>query len=132
MEEAAWDADAGCWLPGPEVCISQVYTVQIDTDGLYDISIPIVDECECAAMNNYFLLSCHFPQLFPAAQRPDLVTDEFPVGCTTWNDFGFGWMDVIASFGWPGEILMWGDAACCELPVADAPNSWGRVKSLYR
>jgi hypothetical protein len=132
LEEAVWNDLAGCWYPGPEVCTSEVHTVQIDTAGVWDIGIPIGDQCPCASKHYQYLLSFHIVTQFPPTQRPDATSDEFPVGCTSWNDLGFGWMDVVQEFGWPGEILIWGDVECCELPVQSETDSWGTVKSLYR
>lgn len=132
LEEAVWDDLLGCYYPGPETCTSLVYTVDITTDGLYDISIPIYDECECAYMDYWYFLSFHFVTTFDSAMRPDLIADDFPLGCRSWNDYGFGWQDLVNDFGWPGEILMWGDVICCEFPVATEPETWGGVKNLYK
>jgi hypothetical protein len=132
LEEAVWDDLISCYFPGAELCTSLVYTVQIDAEGMYDISLPIFEQCQCAAMGFWYFLSFHFVSEFSAAGRPDLVADNAPLECHSWNDYGFGWQDLVHDFGWPGEILMYADVACCEIPVAAEPGTWGSVKSLYR
>jgi len=132
LEEAVWDDLSGCYLPGAELCTSLVYTVQIDAEGLFDISLPILEQCQCAAIGFWYFLSFHFVSEFGASGRPDLVADGMPLGCRSWNDYGFGWQDLVSDFDWPGEILMYADAACCEIPVSAEPGTWGSVKSLYR
>ena len=132
LEEAVWDDMSGCYLPGTELCISPVYTVQIDAEGLYDISLPIFEQCQCAAVEFWYFLSFHFVSEFATTGRPDLVADDLPLGCHSWNDYGFGWQDLVNEFGWPGELLMYADVACCEIPVPAKPDTWGGVKILYR
>jgi len=132
LEEAVFDEVSGCWLPGAEVCASPVYSVTIETAGLYDISLPIGDTCECADMRYIYLLSYHFMTAFPAGMEPDAVSDDIPTSCISYNDFGSGWLDLVTDFGWPGNIIMYADADCCEFPVSDEGSTWGGVKNLYR
>ena len=132
LEEAVWDDLVGCYYPGVALCTSQTYTVEIETAGLYDISLPIFDECACAAKGFWYFLAFRFESTFGSTARPDLMADDVPLGCYSWNDYGFGWQDLVVDFGWPGEIMMYADAACCEFPVAAEPRTWGGVKSLYR
>jgi len=137
LEDALWDGV--CWVPGIEDCVSPVYSVTIDTDGLYDISLPIYDACDCAYFFSpvtcqpfYYFLSFHFPNAFPTGMEPDVVTDDFPLGCTSYNDFGSGWLDLVTEYSFPGELMIWADVACCDNPVGDGACSWGKIKNLYR
>ena len=79
LEEAAWDGGSGCWIPGPEICVSPVIPVTIDTPGLYDISIPIYDQCPCASRRYMYLLSFPLVSSFPTNGRPDLLADDTPL-----------------------------------------------------
>ena len=132
LEDALWDGQRQCWVPGIEDCRSDIYTVTIDAPGTYDIAIPI--NCECAYMFDptgmpyWYLLSMHFPELFTA----NLITDNFSVPCYSWNNWGAGWFDLVAEGELPGGIIMWGDVVCCDDPVAVEKRSWGDIKSLFR
>jgi len=132
LEDAWWDDALQCWVPGEEDCRSDIFTVTIDAPGTYDIGIQI--NCECAYMFDplgmpyWYMLSMHFPELFTA----NLITDDFPVPCYSWNNWGSGWYDLVVDAGFPGGILMWGDVLCCDDPVAVEETSWGDIKSLFR
>ena len=131
LEDALWDDVLQCWVPGIEDCRSDVFTVTIDVPGTYDIAIPI--NCECAYMTDptgapyWYMLSFHFPELFTA----NLITDDFPMPCYSWNNWGAGWVDLFTQ-GFPGGVVMWGDVDCCTDPVAIEERSWGDIKSLFR
>jgi len=128
--ETVFDVDAGCELPGPEICTSPLYTVSITTAGLYDISIPLNTEtCACAYFGYKYAVSMNIVTAF--ASSPDAVSDEFPVGCTSSNDYGSGWLDL-QSFGWSGEVNIYADILCCGPAVPNEDRSWGDVKSLFR
>ena len=130
FEEAAWDEVLGCWVPGPEVCVSPAYTVTIDDPGFYDISLPMtLGACPCAYFGYWYGVSFNFISAFD--NRPDLVTDDIPVGCVSWNDYGAGWMDLL-DFGMPGEASIYADIICCENPVSADSRSFGDVKALFR
>ncbi|MFH1845805.1 MAG: hypothetical protein ABIF77_21690 [bacterium] len=118
-----------CDSPLYEYCVSDVYSITIDTPGLYDLALPVT--CDCAFVNYVYFLTFHFLTPFGEAQRPDLVTDDVPRECVSFNDYGAGWEDL-NGYGFPGSIVMYADAACCEQPVNETPSTWGGVKSLYR
>ena len=130
FEEALWDATLGCWVPGPEICVSPVYTVFIPGPGLYNISLPMTPgSCPCAYFGYWYGISYHFVTAFDG--RPDLITDNVPVGCVSWNDFGMGWEDL-QGYGLPGEISMYADIICCEDPVSTDSKTFGDLKALFR
>ncbi len=126
---AVWDVATGCWQPGPPICATDVTELTVTSAGLYDIALP-VDNCGCMEMVHQYSISYNFVSTF--ASNPDIVTDQFPSSCTSWNDYGLGWYDLVSDFGYPGNVLMWADSACCESPIANGKESWGGVKSLYR
>lgn len=121
---------AGCAAPTAEVCTSPVYQVGITNPGLYDIALPL-GTCACAYFDYDYAVTINFPDAFPATMRPDAVTDNVPVGCTSYNDYGSGWSDL-NTLGFPGELVMFADIICCEPAVPDGEQSWGSLKSLYR
>lgn len=132
LEDALWDEAYGCWSPGIEDCQSEVFSFSIEEPGMYDIALPI--DCACAYMTNpddqpyWYLLGIMFPQPFAA----NLITDDFPEACNSWNDWGAGWFDLVGDFDFPGGLMMWGDVTCCTDPVEVEDKSWGNIKSLYR
>lgn len=128
--ETVFNEEAGCEMPGAEICRSPTYTIDIVDLGLYDISIPMDSEnCGCAYFDYKYAVSMNFETAF--ANTPDGVADAFPVGCTSWNDYGGGWLDL-QSFGWPGENIIFADIVCCAPAVPTEDRSWGDVKSLFR
>ncbi len=95
---------------------------------LYDLGLP-TPECECAGMNYQYSLSYVFPDALTS--NPDVITDQYPEPCASWNDYGLGWYDLVADFGYPGSLMTWADVSCCQSPVGNADETWGGVKSLY-
>lgn len=126
---AVWNADSGRWEPGPAICSGPVTGIDITAPGLYDIVLPM-ESCGCMELVHRYAISYTFEGFF--SSPPDVVTDNLPQPGTSWNDYGLGWYDLVVDFGYPGNLLMWADATCCESPVGDEPASWGTVKSLYR
>lgn len=130
--EALFDETAQCFVPGVQNCESASYTVTIDNPGLYDISLPIdPTSCPCAFFDYEYAVYFNILTAFAATGRPDIVTDDVPVGCVSWNDYGAGWEDL-QGYGLPGETIMFADVVCCETPVPNEDQTWGGVKSLYR
>lgn len=132
LADANYDPTTGCYTPWWHVCTSLTYSITIEEPGMYDVSIPLYEQCDCADLNYRFLLSWHFVTEFDPDKRPDAVADDSPIGCYSWNNYGTGWQDLVLDEGWPGEILMYADIFCCDDPVASEPTTWGGVKSLYR
>lgn len=131
FEEAIWDDGLQCFYPGPEICVSSAYTITIDTPGLYNISLPMDTACACAHFGYWYGISFEFLTAFASGMEPDIVTDATPVGCTSWNDYGAGWIDVL-DFGFPGEISLSAEIACCNNPVPVDESSWGDIKAMFR
>jgi hypothetical protein len=131
FEEAVWDEALGCFVPGAAICVSPDYTITIDVAGLYNISLPLSTACACAEFGYTYGIGFEFITSFPDTARPDLVTDQTPVGCTSYNDYGLGWEDLY-SFGFPGEIIMNAEIVCCDNPVPVEKSTWGEIKSMFR
>lgn len=131
FEEALWDPTLQCFVPGPAYCVSSTYTVTITDPGLYNISLPMDTACACAYFGYWYGISFEFLSGFPSGMEPDIVTDNLPVGCTSWNDYGVGWIDT-QDFGFPGEISLSAEIACCPNPVSEDKSSWGDIKAMFR
>lgn len=129
FEETLWDDAMGCFVPGPVICVSPLYTVTITNAGMYDIALPMAQGCPCAMFGYKYGISMNFPDPIPT--HPDAITDNFPVGCTSWNDYGTGWYDL-HTLNFPGELKMFADILCCENPVDTEGTTWGGVKTLFR
>jgi hypothetical protein len=132
FEEAAWDDQLGCWVPGPEICVSSSYSITINQPGGYLLTLPMDTACACAAFGYWYGISFEFLTAFNSGMEPDLITDNYPVGCTSWNDYGAGWEDLVTGFGFPGEIIMYADMTCCPDPVPAERDTWGSIKSMFR
>jgi hypothetical protein len=131
LEDAIFPDGPACPKPGPEDCLGGPYQVNLPGAGLWNINLPIT--CGCAFLDYTYLLSVHFQSLSCTdGTVPDLVTDNFPTVCTSWNNYGTGWTDIVRSFGFPGNLMMWADAQCCEPPVGTGTKSWGAIKGLFR
>jgi len=139
LEDAVWNGD--CWIPGNEICTSQVYNLQLDTEGVYDLSVPLAGACDCAGMDSHYFVTFYFPDEFPnETVRPNLVTDEYPQGCISYNDWGEGPYDLVNYFGTAGEVCIWAEVsdAICDTPAITelveywAPAVFQDITSPYR
>jgi len=118
-----------CPFPGPEECASDLYQVVLGQAALYDIALAI--NCGCLCVDGTYLLSVWFESCTSGAGL-ELVTDEFPSPCTSWNNWGLGWEDLVTGFGFPGNLIIFADAVCCASPSAVERTTWGTVKETYR
>ena len=125
----AWNSDTGRWEPGPAVCTGPETVIEIETAGLHDVTLPL-SSCGCMEMVHSYAISYTFVDFL--SSQPDLVTDNQPTAGTSWNDYGLGWFDLVSDFAYPGNIIIWAEADCCETPVSDEAMSWGELKSRYR
>jgi hypothetical protein len=97
--------------PGTELCNSGSFNVNFPDAGIWDVGIPIT--CDCLSKDQLYLLG--FEYVSSSCQpEPDLVIDATPTVCTSWNDFGSGWLDLVTTFGFPGNLVLYADADCCE------------------
>ncbi|MFH1680813.1 MAG: hypothetical protein ABIH26_09230 [Candidatus Eisenbacteria bacterium] len=131
VEEAVYPNDPDCPEPGPELCNSGLYSVTIPQAGLWNIGLPI--SCPCMGMDDLYLLSFHIEDVGPETYgtMPDLVTDNSPAACTSWNNYGNGWDDLYEVYGFPGQLSFYADATCCEATGTEE-SSWGSIKKRYR
>jgi hypothetical protein len=124
------DLDPACpgRSPGLEKCNSGLFSVSLPAGGLWDVALPI--QCDCFLIDQLYLLSFEYVSS-SCLPEPDLITDGLPTVCTSWNNFGAGWLDLVTTFGFPGNLLFYADADCCDFPIPVDPKSWGAIKALY-
>jgi hypothetical protein len=130
LEQAMWNEETQCWEPGPELCVSQTYTITIEYGGWNAIEIPMYDECECVCMDAWYFLSVHFPEPVPEAVLGlgDAVDD-----CVAYLNTGSGWMDWNEAFPTVGGCFdLHGGAYCCDSPSPTRGGTWGDIKGLFR
>ena len=125
------DGDPDCFVPGNAYCGGPDFQISIPAAGLWDIALPV--NCACADSDYPFALKVVFAALSCTdGSVPDLVTDDFPAVCISYNDVGAGWQDLVADYGFPGNLMIWADAECCADPVEAESKTWGGLKDLYR
>jgi hypothetical protein len=126
VEEVVYPNGPDCPEPGEVSCASSLYQVNLTSAGGWILNIPI--ECACLTFEKEYMLGVYFQS---ATCAIDIVTDNAPSNCTSWNDWGSGWKDLVAVYGFPGNLRIWAGATCCEPPVPVEAKSWGVIKSLY-
>jgi hypothetical protein len=130
--EEADVTDPSCPQPGPVMCATGLFNVNITGAGLWDIALPIT--CGCLTMERLYLLSFYLESVSCGdGTVPDLITDAGPPTlCTNWNNYGTGWIDLVAQYAtWPGQLVFYADAECCSPPVPVEDSTWGAIKALF-
>jgi len=126
----AVDGGNGCLVPGAEIAVSDVYTINGLTELQYlDIEIPI--DGPCATTGDALFLAVYFlndndSQFFGIPISDGAMT------CYNYNDFGSGYIDVVTDYGFGGNLLMWADIECCSEAVSNEASTLDNIKSLYR
>ena len=132
LGSAVYADEAGCFVPGPVECYGAAYSITIDAEGTYNISVPLV--CECAFLYDstgapyQYYVAMNYGDTFSAS----VVSDGVQASCSTFNDYGLGYEDLEPYFTSYGNVNLWGDANCCDTPVATETKTWGAVKGLFR
>lgn len=133
VQVAVLDAEtdgAGCLSPGAEITASAVYNITgIPSLDYYDIAIPI--NGPCATVDDAQFLAVYFLDDNGGNLVGIPVSDPANT-CFDYNDWGSGWIDIVDSLGFGGDILIWADMECCAEPVANEETSFGSIKSLFR
>jgi len=119
-----------CPIPGLFDCMSNNFTVNLTGAGVWDINVPV--NCPCADVTYLSAIGVEIVEYrCEVPLDPSLITDNFPVNCTSWNDYGAGMVDLVGEAGFPGNLLLFADVECCEPSIGIEDGSWGRVKGLY-
>ncbi len=123
------DDPYGCPRPGVTLAWSPIHNIQdIEVFGYYEITIPC--DFPCAAMDEPFLITVDF--LYGDADRVIIVGGGDAETCVNYNDWGQGWVDLVADIGFLDGLTIWAESECCYTPIGTETSSWGSVKSLYR
>jgi len=126
----AVDGGSGCLVPGAEIATSDVYTINGLTElGYVDIEIPI--EGPCATTGDALFLAVNFLN-DNDSQFFGIPISDGPVNCFNYNEFGSGYIDVVADYGVGGNLLIWADLECCAQAVSNEASTMDSIKSLYR
>lgn len=121
---------AGCLSPGVEIAVSAAYTFNaIPELGYYDIAIPITSPC--ATVGDAQFIALYFLN-DNDGQFLGIPISDPPNACFGYNDYGAGYEDLVADYGFAGDILIWADMECCADPVSTESSTFGNVKSLFR
>jgi hypothetical protein len=92
--------DPACPKPGSDICVSPTYNISIPAAGYYLITLPLEDLC--CVYGPYF---AEF-YIIGAVNLPDAISDDAPLDCHSYNDWGYGWRDLVVSQGWPGCVQL--------------------------
>jgi hypothetical protein len=115
-------------LPGQVICAPVGYTLTAPSLGLWDFSMAL--DAGCCITTKAFL-KIDFLGAGTCTTLPKLVTTDGCEPCVSWNGYPPSYMDELCDVGFPGNLNMYVDAACCDV-VPVQGNTWGRLKTLYR
>jgi len=119
----------GCLTPGEMLAISLPRRIRdIAAAGVYDVAVPCDFVC-AEAGEDYFLVLDFVSGVAPGL---DLVGGGTGAGCTTWNDWGNGWVDLVGSMGFLHDLTIWADLDCCFQAIRGEAGTWGGIKAIYR
>jgi len=104
--------DGGCAKPGDEIfCQSGAFTIGYPGPGTYLVSLPLPP---CAPLPpGPFFVSMEY--IGPVCGSVQVVTDDSPEACNSYNDWGEGWVDLVADYGFPGKLTLFADVECASL-----------------
>jgi hypothetical protein len=129
LAHADLDPTEGQYVPGPFICEGPEAVFHIEEPGLYVITVPMQDACECQLFDDHYFLVMRFLTPFEA----NLPIDDQPQPGIVYNDKGAGWVDMFdLSKTAGGKVIIWGDTVCCTHSVGNEAGSWSGIKSLYR
>ncbi len=102
------DWDGGCAVPSDNVvCSSPSYLVGFPGEGGWIVSLPLDP---CVALNEPFFISITFPD--PVCPELNLVIDDVVEPCNSYNNWGFGWYDLVADGSFIGRLTMYASVEC--------------------
>ncbi len=117
----------GCVRPVPsEVLCHPVTSAVLVGSGAQDLAFSLGDSC-CVDRTAFLVVTIESIQ-----GQVDLVTDGSCGPCISWQATTGGLVDLCSQeVGLPGNPMMFVDVQCC-WPVGVRPDSWGKLKTLYR
>jgi hypothetical protein len=132
IEEVSYlPEEPDCPRPAEGWCYSGDFLVQLSGPGMWAVGLPM--DCPCLTDERLYSIGLNISNVSClTGSIPALVTDESPMPCTNWNNFGAGWEDLVIEYpGWPGNLVFFADADCCSVPLPVEERTWGHIKSLY-
>jgi hypothetical protein len=116
-------------IPGQYLCPPVDHDLSVDEAGQYDFALPLDAGC-CITQKAFLMIT--FVTGGDCGSWPGLMIDTAVCGCVSYNAWPGGGPTAYDLCGTlPGSPVMYVDAACCGA-VPAMPQSWGRVKTLYR
>ncbi|UCB52759.1 MAG: hypothetical protein JSV10_01320, partial [Candidatus Zixiibacteriota bacterium] len=111
--------DLACPVPGAELCQTPVYTVSLPGAGWWTISLPMQDMC--CVYEPYFAVIYIYTDLYGLGADP--ISEDDPTDlCRSYNDYGYGWEDLVVIYGWPGEMILWSTGYTAPQNYCEAPE----------
>ncbi len=118
-----------CRAPGTMLAMSLPRRIRgITGPGVVDVAVPCDFVC-AEAGQDYFLVVDFVSGTAPGLA---LVGGDTGHDCTTWNDWGAGWVDLVANMGFLNDLTMWADLDCCYQTIPAERGTWGGLKAIYR
>jgi hypothetical protein len=65
----------------------------------------MAEEDTCCVDETYFAAIYIYPDL--SARTPDAVCGDDGLICRSYNDYGFGWEDLVDIYGWDGQMMLY-------------------------
>jgi len=132
IEAAEWSGN--CPSPGYEAQCTSDYTVmQITSPGLYLISFPLNEDC---LRYGPFFASITFFNDGGCLPGPlNIVVDDWPEYCNSYNNYDGTWYDIVASYGLIGKLSLFAtvegiDPVPVISSVEDVPDDQGGAITL--
>lgn len=103
IEAAEWSGS--CPSPGYEAQCTSDYTVmQITSPGLYLISFPLNEDC--LRFGPFFASITFFNDGGCLPGPLNIVVDDWPEYCNSYNNYDGTWYDIVASYGLVGKLSL--------------------------
>ncbi len=117
---------SGCPVPPEDqsevIVEDEVFGLEIETTGWYDISVPL-DGASCAYPEYRYFIG-YWPCMVDR-----ILVDAEVSACPGWINIGYGtgWVEQC----YQGDVIVFAEVDCCFQPVHGDESSWGSVKALF-
>jgi hypothetical protein len=103
----------GCYIPGDVICWSSVYEVVLPFPGLFIVTLPL--DAGCEMVDGPFFSCFRTEDEAVPGNYPDIVIDDVPAACISYDDYGFGFEDLYTGYEFPGSVSMFTTLECQEV-----------------
>jgi hypothetical protein len=111
IRDAEWSG--GCPRPGEILCQSGLFELGFPGAGIYIVELTLPP---CDPVPGSFFVSLEY--VGPVCSHVRVVTDDSPVVCNSYNDWGTGWVDLVADADFPGRLTMYANVECASYLTA--------------